>query len=261
MEDNNPIRDVWASNLEEEIAKISELIEDYPFIAMDTEFPGTIVQPEGEFKSKEAFNYQLIRLNVDLLKIIQIGITIGDGKGGYPSPCCSWQFNFKFNPKEDMYQEESIELLKNSSIDFERFTKDGISPYEFTQLLYTSGLVMNDQITYLTFHSSSDFGYLVKMLTCQPLPPDDKEFFAKLKILFPHFYDIKYITDDISEFAGLGLQALSSELNVTRIGPQHQAGSDALVTLMTFTELMKRINDGNIVMPSKENLLHGISPQ
>ena len=29
---------------------------------------------------------------------------------------CTWQFNFKFNLSEDMYAEESVDLLQNSGI-------------------------------------------------------------------------------------------------------------------------------------------------
>ncbi|EAX96627.1 CAF1 family ribonuclease containing protein [Trichomonas vaginalis G3] len=255
MEKN--IRDVWAHNLEDEMKKISELIEDYPYIAMDTEFPGQIAKPFGSFSSQEDYVYQLTRLNVDYLKIIQIGITLGDGQGGYPQPCSTWQFNFKFNLDEDMYTSESIELLQQSGIDFKRFNNEGISPFDFTQLLYTSGLVMNDRITYLTYHSVSDFAYLLKMLTCKPLPPDVKDFNAQLNILFPHYYDIKLIASNMDLMGG-GLQALANELNVPRVGPAHQAGSDALVTLDTFVALMNKYFGGKLENEKFENKIYSI---
>lgn len=91
------IRDVWAENLEKEIAIIRELIIKYPFVSMDTEFPGIVARPLGNFRSQSEFAYQALRVNVDLLKIIQLGITLSDENGGLPPEVCTWQFNFKFN--------------------------------------------------------------------------------------------------------------------------------------------------------------------
>ena len=259
MEPDN-ICDVWAHNLKEEIDKISELLEDYPYVSMDTEFPGVIARPFGDFKTKENKEYQLMRLNVDFLKIIQIGITLGDGHGNQPKPVSTWQFNFKFNPKEDMHTTDSIELLQQSGIDFEKFNNEGISPFDFTQLVYTSGLVMNDRVTYITFHAISDFGYLVKLLTCKPLPAELSEFNEQLCILFPNFYDIKYIIDDFEELKNCGLQALANDLGVGRVGHQHQAGSDAYVTLLTFEKLMETKFGGVIEKPQFKNQIYGLSP-
>merc|ERR1719411_2367471 len=62
---------------------------------MDTEFPGVVARPIGEFKSSSDYQYQLLRCNVDLLKIIQLGVTFMDDKGNLPDGITTWQFNFK----------------------------------------------------------------------------------------------------------------------------------------------------------------------
>jgi len=36
------MRDVWAHNLDEECALVREVVRKYPYIAMDTEFPGVV---------------------------------------------------------------------------------------------------------------------------------------------------------------------------------------------------------------------------
>lgn len=43
------------------------------------------------------YQYQLLRCNVDLLKIIQLGLTFMNEDGNYPPVTTTWQFNFKFN--------------------------------------------------------------------------------------------------------------------------------------------------------------------
>lgn len=116
------ICEVWASNVEEEMRKIRQIIQSYNYVAMvgepvcsrrgenvfciiktvhilrqDTEFPGVVVRPIGEFRSTVDYQYQLLRCNVDLLKIIQLGLTFMNEDGDYPAGTTTWQFNFKFN--------------------------------------------------------------------------------------------------------------------------------------------------------------------
>ena len=72
----------------------------------------------GEFKSSADYQYQLLRCNVDLLKIIQLGVTFLDEKGQLPDTgITTWQFNFKFNLTEDMYAEDSVDLLQAWSLE------------------------------------------------------------------------------------------------------------------------------------------------
>lgn len=112
------IRDVWGHNLEEEFRTIRQVVQQYQYVAMDTEFPGVVARPigisqklalvlaflftwnyfTGEFRTSADYQYQLLRCNVDLLRIIQLGLTFLDESGNTPGGSYStWQFNFKFN--------------------------------------------------------------------------------------------------------------------------------------------------------------------
>ena len=120
------IREVWAHNLDEEMAVIREVVDKYPYVAMDTEFPGVVARPTGSFGSHTDFHYQTLRCNVDMLKVIQIGITFADATGNLVPDCPTWQFNFQCDLEQDMFAQDSIDLLKRSGIDFDRLARDGI---------------------------------------------------------------------------------------------------------------------------------------
>jgi len=227
------IREVWAYNLEDEFKEICKVVIDYPYVAMDTEFPGVVARPIGEFKSTSDYQYQLLRCNVDLLKIIQLGLTFFNAEGEMPEGVCTWQFNFKFNLSEDMYAEDSVELLQNSGIQFERHEREGIETVHFAEILLVSGIVLLDSVKWLSFHSGYDFGYLLSLLTDVNLPEGEAEFFDSLKLYFPNIYDVKYLMKSCKNLKG-GLQEVADALEVTRIGPQHQAGSDSLLTGRAF---------------------------
>lgn len=250
------IINVWTSNLKEEMAKIRHLIQHYNFISMDTEFPGVVAKPIGNFQTHSSFLYQQLRCNVDILKIIQLGITLSDEEGNRPTPC-TWQFNFKFSLKDDMYSQESIDLLRKAEIDFDRHMKNGIDIEDFGDLLITSGMVMASQIYWISFHSSYDFGYLIKVLTCNPLPDNEDEFFDLLNILFSNFFDMKYMMRG-SKYLKKGLQEIADDLCVKRKGVQHQAGSDSYLTCVTFFKTRESLFTDNIFEDKNLNKLFGI---
>jgi len=232
------IREVWASNIEDEFRTISKVAQNHYYIAMDTEFPGVVARPVGEFKSNTDYQYQLIRCNVDLLKIIQIGLSLFDEKGNVSNidGIKTWQFNFAFNIKEDMYAEDSVELLRNSGINFEKHDEDGIYPEQFAQYMIASGLVLVPEAKWLAFHSSYDFAYLLHILTNKDLPQTEKEFFDTIHLYFPTIYDLKYLMTACKNLKG-GLQDTANQLDIARVGPQHQAGSDALLTGQLFFKM------------------------
>lgn len=239
------IQDVWQHNLEEEFKKIRQVVQKYYFVAMDTEFPGVVARPIGEFRSTTDYQYQLLRCNVDLLKIIQIGITFMDEHGNTPPNCSTWQFNFKFNLTEDMYAQDSIDLLTNSGIQFKKHEDEGVDVFDFAELFMTSGLVLSENIKWLSFHSGYDFGYMLKILTNTTLPSEEQEFFELLRIYFPNIYDVKYLMKSCRNLKG-GLQEVADQLEIERIGPQHQAGSDSLLTGASFFKMREMFFEDNI---------------
>ncbi|KAI1330391.1 CAF1-domain-containing protein [Xylariaceae sp. FL0255] len=208
------IRDVWKHNFEEEMSLLMELAEDYPYIAMDTEFPGIVGRPMGNFRGKSDYHYQCLRVNVDMLKVIQIGISLFNEKGETPAERLhnipseagpgakrhgqsqiplAWQFNFKFALKEDMYNQASIESLQTAGIDFNLLERDGIDPKKFAALFIVSGFVCYDNIKWLSFHGGYDFGYLTKLLSDTKLANDESEFDKVMKKWFPMTYDVKHL--------------------------------------------------------------------
>jgi CCR4-NOT transcription complex subunit 7/8 len=234
---NCEIRNVWAVNAEEEMDHIRQVIEKYPYVAMDTEFPGVVAKPVTEAFTSD-YHYKSLKVNVDLLKIIQLGLSFSD-KSGNMCPEC-WQFNFAFDLDGDMFAQDSIDLLVNSGISFQDHAARGIEPRLFGELLMVSGLVLDDRVKWISFHSGYDFAYLLKLLTTQGLPTDEKQFFEFLKIYFPCIYDIKYMTSllDGHFFLG-GLQKLADDLKCQRLGAEHQAGSDSLLTMSAYFALVK----------------------
>jgi CCR4-NOT transcription complex subunit 7/8 len=233
----------------------------------------------GSFRGKSDYHYQCLRCNVDLLKIIQLGITIfseegectpqtsqnldpsievpGSRKyaGGVVQLPCTWQFNFNFSLKEDMYSELSIDALRQAGLDFPSLEREGIDPFDFGALLVTSGLVCDEDVRWISFHGGYDFGYLTKLLVCKPLPDDEKEFDMLMKKWFPAIYDIKYLMKYAIKQHTMGqltpLDAGSADVlskfeQKSGQGQAHQAGSDSLLTGKVFFKMRERIFNGEI---------------
>ena len=60
---------------------------------------GIAVRLTGTFKNSNNYHYQTIRVNVNELKVIQLGLSLANKDGQVPEGCCTWQFHFNFNVK------------------------------------------------------------------------------------------------------------------------------------------------------------------
>lgn len=163
-----------------------------------------------------------------------------------------------------MYSEESVAMLKKAGVDFDKTAELGIDPVQFGSVLITSGLVTDENVTWLSFHSGYDFGYLVKIMLPKAMPDGENEYLDLVRLWFPRIYDIKYLFRHAQRQANRGilnphatnvinalgqksgLQDLADELGCQREGRAHTAGSDAWLTGLVFWSIRQKIFEGQI---------------
>ncbi len=250
------IIEVYEDNFIEEIKNLSMLLDDYNYIGMDTEFPGTVFYSDN---ASEDFYYRGLKKNVDSLKLIQLGITLTNEKGEYPKnyPYHTWQFNLKFDLSTELYSANSINLLKECGIDFEKLKTRGIKHNIFAQYFMISNLVLNPDVNWVSYHGSYDFAYLLKLLINMELPEKEEEFINLLNTYFINYYDIRVLTKGNDNFQK-GLNKLAEQLEIKREGQIHQAGSDSAVTIGVFLRLKNNGLVGNIKFNESKNILYGV---
>jgi CCR4-NOT transcription complex subunit 7/8 len=109
--------------------------------------------------------------------------------------------------------------------------KRGIHARDLGNELHMSNLVLNDKVTWITFHGQYDFTYLLKVLLAMNLPTMPENFLDYLNLYFPVKYDIKIMINEMEDIKNYSLQKLGNDMCIERHGQQHQGGSDALLTL------------------------------
>ncbi|XP_044494592.1 putative CCR4-associated factor 1 homolog 8 [Mangifera indica] len=232
------IREVWGSNVDSELQFFNQCLEQFNFLSFDTEFPGFLRNTPRDVP--ESLCYSDLKFNVDLMKIIQLGITLSDGKENI---CFTWEFNFSdFDLEKDAHVEESIDLLKKSGINFEKIRKDGVSREVFVPK-FLRILSRHRNIKWVTFHGLYDLAYVLKLLLNKPMPRSLFEFVEVASMVFGCVFDIKFMAKHCNGLLGgeIGLNRVAKILGVERKGTTHNAGSDSLLTATVF-ERMKMMS-------------------
>jgi CCR4-NOT transcription complex subunit 7/8 len=232
------IRQVWASNLEEEFERIRSAKEQYRYVSMDTEFPGEIHTTSSKqyFELSPLERYEGIKANVNALHLIQVGLAFATADS---RPSLAFEINLReFDPLVHPHNPKSIALLADSGIDFDRNRAEGVDASRFAILLHESGLLGNSGITWVTFDPASDFGYLVKLVTGQDLPATLSDFLCLVGEFFGNeVYDVKHMIRGLRFLPGK-LEDMARSIGVKReAGSSHQAGSDSILAWNGFRKL------------------------
>lgn len=185
-----------------------------------------------------------------------MGITLSDKYGNLPKDVSTWQFNFKFDLDNDNSSPEAINLLESAGIDFNKFLQRGICPQQFAENFISSGIVLNENVNWITFHGIYDLAYLLKILSNQKIPENEALFMEELDVYFYNHFDIRYIIRELSWLRG-SLTKLASYLDIQRIGSAHQAGSDSLVTSKLYFKIVDQFQD-HIDIERDRNSVSGI---
>ncbi|SGZ58452.1 CIC11C00000004614 [Sungouiella intermedia] len=195
------IKEVWNFNLEHEFNSMRSFINDKTaniFISIHQEIPGIVARPVGTFKSSADYHFQTLRSNSDLLNLIQLSMCAVKVRNNEISGSVIWQFNFLYDLTKEMFNEEHLSMLtQTSQINFASHMSQGIPHFAFAELMIESGLLLDPSINWLSYHSGYDLGFLISLLTNNILPGDEREFFWWCSKYFPNFYDLKHVGNQL----------------------------------------------------------------
>ncbi|RLM84990.1 hypothetical protein C2845_PM04G03530 [Panicum miliaceum] len=247
------VRRVWAHNFDAEARLIESLLPRFRYAAVDTEFPGTVYRPVGaSYTLTPERRYDLLRLNVDVLDLIQVGLTLFDAGGRLPGPGGArhvWEFNFReFDVRRHRHAPESIAMLRAKGVDFDRTRRHGVGAAEFGPRLRKWLRAGLGRAGVVTFSGGYDLAYLVKVMFGpgykMPRSAGQFEGVAKAALVRRPLFDVKEMARLCPRDLRGELESVAVKLNVGRaVGEAHQAGSDSLLTCHTFMKMRESYFD------------------
>jgi CCR4-NOT transcription complex subunit 7/8 len=277
------VRPVTAANYETELDCIGFLLARYPYVAIDTEYPGTVHRPRPPWMAAERDlsppeRYALVKANVDEIPVVQLGITLCDWFGNVPTFAdgdgrqheVAWEVTFSdFDVHRHRHAPESVAFLQSRGLDFDHARARGVSSAAFAAMLaavLSSPAWRLEEVTWAAFGGAHDFAYLVKMLAGgRPLPGTWHEFAALAgDLLGGRVFDAKYMAEhcERTDLSGGGLRGVAASLRVRQDLPERPAwlaGRKSYVASRVFTAMRRRVmyRDGGA---SREGLIDGLHP-
>mmetsp|Transcript_45137 Transcript_45137/g.81513 ORF Transcript_45137/g.81513 Transcript_45137/m.81513 type:complete len:364 (+) Transcript_45137:63-1154(+) len=226
------VREVWSWNMDEEFDALVAAVagETGVVLALDMEFPGFVcAEPRVGARS---LRYKALRENVDKLRPIQLGAAVATADGTLRGV---WSFNLHFNVDVDLHTKSSVAFLRAAGIDFPRHAEEGIDPGPLGRRFIDSCLVGEHGRSpwWVTFSGAYDLGYLLKVLTeGAPLPREPTSFDTALASFCPRRHELR------DQLPHGSLDSLARKHGIKRHGAAHTAGSDALLTLELFLNVV-----------------------
>jgi CCR4-NOT transcription complex subunit 7/8 len=178
----------------------------------------------------------------------------------------TWNFNFHFDIEEAMCNDDLIAHLKSSGVDVARLATQGINAHDFASVLMSSGLVLDDTVTWVSFHGGYDFAFLVSALTAKDMPDVEQLYRDTQTLYFPHIYDVKYLikhaakdASNMEFFSKIDgrtntLDTVAEGLKMKKVSPSQIAGSNSLITGKLFFTLRDKVYGGAIADEHKNQI-------
>lgn len=226
------LRSVTAANFAAELDLIGSLLQNYPYIVVDTEYPGTVHRPPAGRRDDDLSPdewYAMLKANVDELPPVQLGITLCDSHGnlpvvldygyGYTEGC--WEVELSdFDIRRHRHAAQSVAFLRSQGVDFDAVRARGVGSAAFGAklaeiLLASRGAGVG--LTWVAFGGAYDLAYLVKMIggIGQPLPETRQGFLERVRVLLGgRVFDARFMAENCgrADLRDVGLRSVAINL-------------------------------------------------
>ena len=151
----------------------------------------------------------------------------------------------------------AMDLLEAHGHDFHQHKTHGIYSQKFFGQLSLSGLVNNNNVHFISFQGSFDFGHIVKGLDLarspgiKKLPKRRDDFLRALSTNFQSIYDLKCMVGDHVSLAGL-----CGSLGVQQEGRRYHAGLDSRLIMQCFARMLH--DSYNYDLQEQHNYYNGV---
>lgn len=99
-----------------------------------------------------------------------------------------------------------------------------------------SGLVLNPEITWITFHGLIDVAFLLSILTGCDLPEKVSDFSSILSSFFPCLFDLKLLLANHQNFSG-SLLKIAKDLQLLDETTHYQSADESRLTIGVFFKI------------------------
>ncbi|POW23391.1 hypothetical protein PSHT_00257, partial [Puccinia striiformis] len=198
-------------NLDSGVALIRVLVEFYPYIGIvcgyvyfflplrQTMRRGLLL-PICNFKTPSDFDYKTSCCNGDLLRIIQLGMTLCNENGRKPEGKCVWQFNFLMI---------CMRLTRLNS-----YKPLGPTPSEMNNKESITNILVYFSSQPVSFDLKTSSGSMVTLVN---MPVSETESLDLLETWFPCMYNIKFLMRSCKSLRG-ELNKVTEALNLLTAG-------------------------------------------